>query len=475
MHIRPVRNKKDLHAFLDLPYRLYRHDPVWVPPLRDEQRGQFDPVRNPLLEHCTWQLFLLEDEGQIIGRIAAFIDNLAVDFWKERIGLFGYFECGSSPLLGDAPERKPSQAAERSGDAPERRPSQAAERSGDAPERRPTQAAESSGDAPERRSAQVADRSGDASERRPSQAAERSGDATERRSAQVADRRRRASPSSPLETNSEGAHLLLDAARDWLKSQGCTCMRGPWSFVSQEWGLVVDGFDPSPVVMAPYNPRHYEDHLTSFGLEKVKDLLCWYVSAAEGYRVPDRIVKLTDAVQKRYNVRIRQVDRKNYDREVHTIVELSNASIIDNWGYSPVTEAEVQAMARDLKPVIQPKGVLFAEDASGKPIGFAIALPDVNSLLKGLNGHLFPFGFARLLWGIPRLRRYRMFALGVVPEYQGKAVDSLLYRALNESLYTPDIWMEINYVLEDNWPMVNAIKKLGATPSRRYRVYEMKI
>jgi GNAT superfamily N-acetyltransferase len=252
-------------------------------------------------------------------------------------------------------------------------------------------------------------------------------------------------------------------------------MRGPWSFVSQEWGLVVEGFTPSPVVMAPYNPPFYEQHLASFGLEKVKDLLCWYVSAVEGHRLPDRIMRLTDAVQKRYGVRIRQVDMKHYDREVHTIVELSNASIIDNWGYSPVTEAEVQAMARDLKPVIQPKGVLFAEDARGRPIGFAIALPDVNSLLKGLNGRMFPFGFIKLLSGIPRLHRYRMFALGVVPEYQGKAVDSLLYRALNESLYAPDAWMEINYVLEDNWPMVNAIKKLGATPLRRYRVYEMKI
>jgi ribosomal protein S18 acetylase RimI-like enzyme len=92
-----------------------------------------------------------------------------------------------------------------------------------------------------------------------------------------------------------------------------------------------------------------------------------------------------------------------------------------------------------------------------------------------LNGHLFPFGFIKLMWGIPRLRRYRMFALGVIPEYQGKAVDSLLYRALNDSLYAPDVWMEINYVLEDNWPMINAIKKLGAVPLRRYRVYEMKI
>jgi ribosomal protein S18 acetylase RimI-like enzyme len=227
--------------------------------------------------------------------------------------------------------------------------------------------------------------------------------------------------------------------------------------------------------MAPYNPSYYCDQFAVFGLEKVKDLLCWYISASEGYQIPERILQLTDAVQDRYHVRIRQLDVRRYDEEVKVIIDLANSTIIDNWGFSPVTEAEVKAMARDMKPVLQPKGVLFAEDANGKPIGFAITLPDVNTLLKGLNGRLFPFGWLKLLIGIPRLHRYRMFALGVIPEYQGKAVDSLLYRAMHKTLYTPDTWIEINYVLEDNWPMVNAIKKLGCTPLRRYRVYEKKM
>jgi ribosomal protein S18 acetylase RimI-like enzyme len=132
-------------------------------------------------------------------------------------------------------------------------------------------------------------------------------------------------------------------------------------------------------------------------------------------------------------------------------------------------------MARDLKPVIQPKAVVIAEDPNRRPIGFAIALPDVNTLLRGLNGRLLPFGWLRLLFGIPRLHSYRMFALGVLPEYHGRGVDSLIYRKLYESLYAPDVWMEINYVLEDNVPMNNAIRKLNATPLRRYRIYQMSL
>ena len=370
MIIHTVDSPQDLHEFVEFPYQLYRNDPVWIPPLRDEQRKQFDPKHNPFLRHCDWQLFLLKDAGKAIGRIAAFVDNLAIDFWKERIGLFGHFECISDKAA---------------------------------------------------------------------------------------------------------SNLLLEAARDWLRAAHCSSMRGPWSFVSQEWGMVTEGFTPSAVIMAPYNPPYYNDFLTGFGMQKVKDLLCWYISIGEGYEIPSRILELTNAVAERYGVRVRQINMQQYDQEVQTLIELSNASIIENWGYSPVTEAEVNAMARDMKPIIQPKGVLFAEDKNGRPIGFAITLPDINSLLKGLNGRLFPFGFIKMLWGIPRLRRYRMFALGVIPEYHGKAVDSLIYRALYERLITPDTWIEINYVLEDNWPMINAIKKLGAKPLRRYRVYEMNI
>jgi GNAT superfamily N-acetyltransferase len=370
MHIRPVESRSDLRQFEQFPYHHYREDPVWVPPLRFEQHKLFDPQRNPFLDHCDYQLFLLEGDGRLIGRIAAFIDRIAADYWGEPVGLFGYYECIPEPGAG---------------------------------------------------------------------------------------------------------RLLLQTAREWLQARGCTKMRGPWSFVSQEWGAVVEGFEPSPVIMGPYNPPYYIDDYFAFGLSKVQDMLCWSVDAARGYHIPERILRLTDAVAARYQVRTRQMDMKRYDEEVQHIIRLSNDSIIGNWGYSPVTAAEAQAMADDLKMVVQARGVVFAEDRHGEVIGFAIALPDLNSLLRGLDGRLFPRGVFRLLFGLRGLKRYRLFGLGVTPEYQGKAVDSLLYRALYESLYTPETWVEINYVLEDNWPMVNAIKKLNATPLRRYRVYEMEI
>lgn len=368
MEIHRVTSRRDLDQFIQLPYQLYRDDALWPPPLRSEQRAQFNPKTNPMLDHCDAQLFLLKDGQKVLGRCSAFIDHLAVSHWGEPIGLFGSFEC-------------------------------------------------------------VEDQS--------------------------------------------GATMLLDAVRSWLVKRGMMAMRGPWSFASQEWGLEIEGHELAPVILASRNPLYYANLFESFGLTKAKDLLAFLGDMNAGYRLPERFLTLTDRIQTRYGVTVRPVDLKCLEEEVMTIVALSNRSISDNWGYYPVTMAEAQAMARDLKRIINPKGVLIAEDCNGDPIGFSISLPDINTLLISMRGRLFPFGWAKLLFGIKKIRQYRMWALGVVPEYQGKAIDTLLYKATYDAFSDKQMRVEINYVLEDNHRMINALMKMGVTLIRRYRVYEM--
>jgi GNAT superfamily N-acetyltransferase len=369
VEIRLVESRPDLRQFVELPYRLYRSDPIWVPPLRSEQWKQFEVRYNPMLQHCEYTLFLLLHQGQAVGRIAAFVDRLAVEAWGAPIGLFGSYECAAG---------------------------------------------------------------------------------------------------------TEGAAMLLGAARAWLRQRQMQAMRGPWSFASQEWGLVVEGFARPPVMMAPHNPPTYNADLEAFGLRKAKDLLVYYIDCAS-YRFPERYLALTDKVQQRYQITVREVNLRRLDEEVATLMEIGNRSIAGNWGFYPVTPAESTALARDLRQILDTHAVLIAEGPDGAPIGFAIALPDINVLLRGLNGRLLPLGWLKLLWGLPRLRQYRMWALGVIPAYQGKAVDALIYRRLYEALYPRQVFLEINYVLEDNAPMNNALKKLGAQDLRRYRVYEMGI
>ena len=370
MQIIPAQNKKDLQNFIDLPYWLYKDDPNWVAPLHNEQKNQFIAAKNPMLDHCQYQLFLLYEEDQIIGRIAAFIDKLALDAWKEPIGLFGSFEC-----IQDV----------------------------------------------------------------------------------------------------KAAQMLLGAARDWLRSQKMQRMRGPWSFASQEWGLVKEGFSPPPVILAPYNPPYYNDFLETFGLKKVKDLMVYIIDAGEGYRVPERYLTLTAKIENRFGVSVRPVDMHNLEEDVIIIMSIANQSIADNWGFYPVTEAESRAMARDLKQIVNPKAVLIAENKNHKPIGFAISLPDINLIIKDFKGYLLPFNWLKLFFGLKKINQYRMWALGVLPEYQGKAIDTLLYKKTYEAIYNPSVRVEINYVLEDNQRMNNALMRLGVKPLRRYRVYEMPI
>jgi len=370
LQIRKVSDKNDLRRFIELPYRLYQNDPVWAPPLRKEQWQRFNPRDNPMLKTCDYILYLLSDAGKVIGRVAAFIDHLAVKFWNEPIGLFGSYECIN---------------------------------------------------------------------------------------------------------NDEGSQMLLDSARKWLQDHGMKVMRGPWSFASQEWGLVIEGFEPPPVVLAPYNPSYYNHQLNSIGMKKAKDLLVYYADSKEGFQLPERYLALAKKVQKEYGIKLRPLDISHLKEEITTIVEIINCSIGTNWGFRPVTEEEARAMARDMKPILDPSAVVIAEGPNGEHIGFSISIPDINILLRGLNGRLFPFGWLKLWYGIPRLKQYRIWGLGIVPEYQMKGVGPLLYCHTYEMLYSRGVSLEINWVLEDNDRMNNVLNKLGVKFLRRYRVYEMAI
>ena len=102
MNIQLVQNKRDLKEFVELPYHIYKNDPVWVAPLRDEQWAQFAVKGNPMLNHCEAALFIAKEGEKTVGRVAAFIDHLAADYWKQPIGLFGSYECNQDAEVSKA-------------------------------------------------------------------------------------------------------------------------------------------------------------------------------------------------------------------------------------------------------------------------------------------------------------------------------------------------------------------------------------
>lgn len=171
---------------------------------------------------------------------------------------------------------------------------------------------------------------------------------------------------------------------------------------------------------------------------------------------------------------MRMLSMKNLMRDADAVLRISNIAIKDNWGYVPLDRNEFLDMFRKLKPIADPEAVWFVEDR-GTPVGYALGFPDLNVVLRRTGGRLLPFGFLQILFGVKKVKDYRLFGLAVLPEYHGKGLDVLLYMQLYKALSPRIRRLEANYILEDNVKIRNALEKLGLDLVKTYRVYEKTI
>ena len=272
------------------------------------------------------------------------------------------------------------------------------------------------------------------------------------------------------EDDRAAAAVLFGATAGWLGERGLALQRGPMSpSINDEVGLLVDGFDTPSVLMMPHNPRYYPALVEAAGFRKAKDVLAFQNTHTA---LPERLVAATELVRRRYDVTCRRIDMKRFHQEVALIKRLFNAGWERNWGAVPLTDGEVDYLAAQLKPLVVPELVVFAERA-GEPIGFAAAVPDFNVALRANpSGRLFP-GILKVLWAARRITRLRVLLLGVLPEWRNRGIDALLYRRIWEDGRRKGYdWAEAGWVLEDNLPMINGLKRMGFAPYKTYRVYE---
>jgi len=269
----------------------------------------------------------------------------------------------------------------------------------------------------------------------------------------------------------DAAARLLDAARDWLRQRRMHVMRGPFSFsTNQEVGLLIDGFDHDPVVLTTYNPPYYQEYVERYGLVKAKDLYAYWLDAGP---LPESMAQAAERVQQRANVRIRKMDLRNFQQEAKLVREIYNRAWSGNWGFVPVTEAEIIEMARGLKLIVDPDLCLFAE-LDGQPVGFVICIPDVNRALKPLNGRLFPLGWLKFLRAKRHLNFVRIFTLGVLPEHHPVGIGSLLYKHVWENgVKKGYVAGESSWILEDNGPMNAAMQMMGGRIYKTWRIYDL--
>ena len=274
------------------------------------------------------------------------------------------------------------------------------------------------------------------------------------------------------------AHALLAAVEDWLRGKGMSRSMGPFSLgIWDEPGLLVKGHDHPPMVMMGHNKAAYEGWVEAAGYAGVKDLYTYDVQSSHSFGpLIDRIVA---SGEKNDRIRIRRVDKGRFDEEAALILSILNEAWSDNWGFIPLTDSEIAYAGKKLKPIVLEDMILVAE-YDGEPVAFMMALPDVNEFLVDLKGELFPFGWAKLLWRLKRMRPKggRVPLMGVVKKLHASRLASQLAFMMIEYIRRAGnghygiTRAEVGWILDDNSPMISIAEAIEARRNRVYRIYE---
>ena len=268
------------------------------------------------------------------------------------------------------------------------------------------------------------------------------------------------------------ANALFDNARQWLFARGMSAMRGPASpSVNDEFGLLIEGYDKSPVNLMPYNPPYYQRLIENYGFAKAKDLFAYHVRKEKVFS--EKLVRVSEMVKKKESVVFRSLNFKDFDREIEIIRNLYSRGWSRNWGSVPMTKEEFDYVAKDLKQIVNPDLVIIAE-VRGVPIGFALSLPDLNMVLKeNKHGYFIP-GVIRLLLHKKRINFLRIIILGVIPEYLNSGIGgALFYETGRRGVDRGYPQGEASWVLEDNVMMIRGAELMGGDRYKRYRVYDL--
>ncbi len=270
----------------------------------------------------------------------------------------------------------------------------------------------------------------------------------------------------------EVAGILLLRVADWLKKHGMEKMAGPMNpSTNDECGLLIEGFDAPPCLMMPFNPRYYPSLLEDFGLRKRMDLYAYLLEESSFHL--DRLDRITERLKKREpQLHVRPIHLRHLDEELKIIKEIYNQAWSKNWGFVPLTDEEMDLLAKDLKPLVVSDLVLFAYWGE-EPVGFSVSLPDYNEVLKHLNGKIGLLGMFKFLYYSKKIKKIRVMLLGVKHAFQKKGVEGLLYietfkRGIRKGYHQA----ECSWILEENVLMQHGIEAMGGKRYKTYRIYE---
>jgi GNAT superfamily N-acetyltransferase len=266
---------------------------------------------------------------------------------------------------------------------------------------------------------------------------------------------------------------LFMQARKYLSSLGCSNMKGPFNpSIHYELGVLVDGFDEPPYFMLTYNPPFYGRMIERCGMTKLKDFFAYKLHTKD-FVLSEKMQRVHKNRLATQNITIRTPDLKKFNSEIRIFHEIYNNAFINHWGFSPMSWEDFQFLAKDLKTILDKEMILIAE-LNTKPIGFLLALPNLNDVLVRIkNGKLFPFGFMKLLLMKSDIKSLRVITVAVLQEFQHLGIGSLFYpeiarRAVQHGYQNT----ELSWVVEDNIQMNKICKLTGGVIDKRYRIYQ---
>ncbi len=273
----------------------------------------------------------------------------------------------------------------------------------------------------------------------------------------------------------EAAVALFAAAESWLRNRGAHFCRGPFSFtINDESGCLVEGFDSPPMIAMPHGRRWFPDLIEACGYDKVKDL--WAYRYPVDAPLGERRERGRQRILEHPRVTVRPFNKRELRRDVRIAAEIFNEAWVDNWGSVPITEAEADRLAADLVQFADPELTAIVE-IDGDPAAMVISIPNLNECARDLDGRLFPFGWAKLLWRLKRRPTSgRVMLLGVRQKWRTREFATLGVMLTAEVHVRGAAqgyeWAELGWVLEDNHLLTSALRRTDAEVYKVYRIYQ---
>jgi len=379
VEVQSVATPEDLQRFVRFPWRIYAHDPYWVPPIISEIEKRLDTQRNPFWEYAERELFLARRPpyqggmGEVVGTVAAIINHQHNRQFNDRTGFFGFFEA-----LND----------------------------------------------------------------------------------------------------DQVAAALLAAASDWLRERGMDLIRGPVNGApTDEVGVQIAGYDRRPSIWEGHTPPYYRELIERLGFRKYDDYFAyevWFKDLDWDLRnLPSKVWHVAENVRSKTGVQVRKIDMNQWDAEVAKVHYLYNEGFRTIPGHTDMSLEKFASMAASLRPFLDPDLVVIAE-VDGQPVGFAVALMDLNEALCHFrNGKLYPWDLIRLKWHIGRVRTACAKMIGVLPEYRVRGLEILLGLEFGQHILTKGYERVEMSLLQEKNTMINRLaQRVGAKVYQHYRVYE---